>query len=56
MNWPLHTEVRKATQKAEDAIRQAIFNLQADFPVVTANRAYYTAYYCIVALLYTKSV
>jgi len=47
MSLPLHEEVIKALEKAEDAIEQAEYNLQSDFSLVTANRAYYAVYYLI---------
>jgi uncharacterized protein (UPF0332 family) len=55
MSFPLY-EANKAIEKAEDAIEQAKANLQMRFPIVVANRSYYAAYYCIVALLYTQNV
>lgn len=56
MNFPAREEAIKAIEKAEDAIEQAAVNLQLDFFLITANRTYYAAYYCIVALLYTENV
>lgn len=56
MSLPQHEEIVKALEKAEDAIRQAEYNLQSDFPIVTANRAYYAGYYCMIALLFTRNV
>lgn len=56
MNNLLFTESKKALDKAEDALENAAYNLQGGFTLVTANRAYYSCYYCMSALLYTKDI
>jgi uncharacterized protein (UPF0332 family) len=53
---PELNESFKALEKAEDAIENAEYNLKGGFISATANRAYYGCYYCMIALLYTKSV
>jgi uncharacterized protein (UPF0332 family) len=56
MTHPEQSESFKALEKAEDAIENAEYNLKGGFISATANRAYYGCYYCMIALLYTKSV
>ena len=49
-------EILKAIERAQDALLNAEYNLNGDFLLATANRAYYTCYYCMTALLYCKNV
>jgi uncharacterized protein (UPF0332 family) len=56
MSYVIPEEVQKALHKADDAIVHARFNLGEGFLPVTANRACYSVYYCMTALLYTKEV
>jgi len=45
-----------AFAKADEAIKSADYDLKGGFFAATANRTYYTCYYCMTALLYTKSI
>ena len=56
MTHPEYAESVKALEKAEDAIENAEYNLKGGFVSATANRAYYGCYYCMIALLYSKSL
>jgi hypothetical protein len=56
MNPSSYNEAVKALDKAEDALRSAVYDLEGGFLLATANRAYYACYYCMTALLYTKEV
>lgn len=56
MNPSSYNEALKALEKAEDALRSALYDLEGGFLLATANRAYYACYYCMTALLYTKEV
>lgn len=56
MSASSYNEAVKALNKAEDALRSAVYDLEGGFVLATANRAYYACYYCITALLYTKEV
>lgn len=56
MTQPEYAESLKALEKAADAIENAEYNLKGGFISATANRAYYSCYYCIIALLYTQNV
>lgn len=53
---PEYTESLKALEKAADAIENAEYNLKGGFISATANRAYYSCYYSMIALLYTRNV
>ncbi len=46
----------KAFEKALAAIKSADYDLAGGFFEATANRAYYTCFYCMIALLYTQSI
>jgi len=50
------SESFKALEKAEDALKSAEYDLIGGFTLAAANRAYYSCYYCMVALLYSKNV
>jgi len=50
------TEARKAIAKAADAIENARYNLKGGFISTTANRCYYSCFYCMTAMLYTKNI
>ena len=56
MTSPYHEETSKALQKAKHALQNAKYDLTGGFFLATANRAYYTGYYCMTAMLYTKEV
>ncbi len=56
MSVSLHAESIKAMERAADALENARYNLQGDFTLGAADRAYYACYYCIAAMLYTKNV
>lgn len=43
-------------KKAADAIESAAYNQKGGFILATANRAYYSCYYCMLAMLYTKDI
>ena len=51
-----YVESSKALEKAADAIENAKYNLKGEFYGATANRAYYSCYYCLIALLYTQNI
>lgn len=51
-----HKESMKAVEKAKEALNNAEYDLNGGFLLATANRAYYTCYYCMAALLYTKDI
>jgi uncharacterized protein (UPF0332 family) len=51
-----NNETTKAIEKAVDALRTAEHDLKGGFLLASVNRAYYTCYYCMTALLYTKNV
>lgn len=51
-----YTESFKALDRASDALDSARHNLNGKFYTATANRAYYSCYYCIISLLYTKKI
>jgi|SRR5882724_10548993 len=46
----------KALHKAEDALENAEYNFKAGFFLPTANRSYYSAFYCMIALLYSQNI
>jgi len=46
----------KALDKAEDAINTAEYDLVGHHILVATNRAYYSYFYCITALLITENV
>ena len=50
------SEARKAISKATDAIENAQYNLKGGFVSATANRCYYSCFYCMTAMLYTKNI
>ncbi len=50
------SESSKALEKAEDALKSAEYDVIGGFTLAAANRAYYSCYYCMVAMLYTKDV
>lgn len=56
MRPPVNYEVRQALARAKDCLNSAEYDLKGNFFLATANRAYYTCYYCITALLYTVDV
>lgn len=56
MSSPEFIEAQKALDKATDALLNAEYDLRGGFVLATANRAYYSCYYCMTALLYSKSV
>lgn len=51
-----YIESLKSLDKAKDALENAKYNLNGGFLAATANRTYYTCYYCITALLYTRNI
>lgn len=51
-----YTEALKALSRAEEALANAEYDLHGGFVLATANRAYYSCYYCITALLYTQDI
>ncbi len=56
MMLPEYAESLKALEKAADAIENAEYNLKGGFISATANRAYYSCYYSMIALLYTQNI
>ena len=56
MSEYINNEAAKAIEKAIDALRTAEYDLKGGFVLACANRSYYTCYYCMTALLYTKNV
>jgi len=56
MNQEDRDYVSRLYAKAEDTLHAAEYDLTGGFLLATTNRAYYAAYYCIVALLHTKDV
>lgn len=56
MSDQVQHEILKALEKADNALHNAEYDLNGGFLLATANRAYYTCYYCMTALLYTKDV
>ncbi|HEX8315590.1 MAG TPA: HEPN domain-containing protein [Flavisolibacter sp.] len=55
MNKATLPEAYKALAKGEYALQNAEYDLRGGFYLATANRAYYTCFYCMTALLYTKN-
>lgn len=55
MMSPVQNEALKALQKAEHALQNAGYDLAGNFFLATANRSYYTCYYCMTAMLYTQN-
>lgn len=51
-----YTDTVKALEKAEDSLENARYNLDGRFYETVANRAYYSRFYSLCALLYTKGV
>jgi uncharacterized protein (UPF0332 family) len=56
MTSPDHTDSSKAIDKALDSIEAAEHDLKGNFTLAATNRAYYSCYYCMTALLLTKGV
>ncbi|MBD0288102.1 MAG: HEPN domain-containing protein [Flavisolibacter sp.] len=52
MKSPHHNEALKALNKAKDSLESAAYNVEGGFELAAVNRAYYTCYYCMTALLY----
>lgn len=48
-------EAEKLLQRAEETLHNAAYDLDGGYFLATANRSYYTCYYCMSALLYTRS-
>ena len=48
--------IEKMIDKAEDALSDALFNLEDKRYAVAINRAYYAMFYCISALLEVKQI
>ena len=46
----------KALERAEDALENSVYSLHGGFTLGTVNRAYYTMFYCMTALLATQGV
>ena len=46
----------KMLAKAEETLHSAEHDLNGGFTLATANRAYYTVFYCMIALLNTKEL
>jgi uncharacterized protein (UPF0332 family) len=46
----------KALERAEDALENSVYSLHGGFTLGTVNRAYYTMFYCMSALLATKGI
>ena len=55
MNHLLY-EAQLILDRAEDSLEYAETNLKLDITIIAANRAYYTMFYCINALLVTEDV
>jgi uncharacterized protein (UPF0332 family) len=51
-----YAESVKALQKADEALKNAEYNLIGGYISTTANRAYYACYYSVIAALYTQKV
>lgn len=49
-------DAMKALHKAEDALQHAEYNFKLRIFIVTANRSYYSAFYCLTALLYSQNI
>lgn len=56
MTQSANGESLKILEKAEGAIENAEYDLKGGFVLATANRAYYSCFYCMTALLYTLNV
>lgn len=56
MNASLKEEALKILSKAVDALQTSEHDLRGGFLLATANRAYYTGYYCMAALLHTLNL
>jgi len=52
----LLSESFKALARAQEAIESAEFDIHGGFYLAATNRAYYSCYYCMVALLMTQNV
>lgn len=46
----------KALERAEDTLNTSEHDLKGGFPLATVNRAYYTMFYCMSALLFTENI
>ncbi len=50
------SEAFKALEKAKDTIETAEHNMKGGYILAAINRAYYSMFYCMTALLLTKEV
>ena len=55
MTTPSH-ESQRALQRAVDSLESATYDLQGGFILASVNRSYYTCFYCMIALLYTRNL
>ena len=55
MNATAGNEPPKAFAKAEQVLQNTEYDLAGGFTLAAANRAYYTCFYCMTALLYTEN-
>lgn len=56
MTQKKYKDTVKAFSKAEDSLENARYNINGGFYGAAANRAYYSCYYCLSALLYIKGL
>lgn len=47
-------EAQNALDRAEDTLEESAYNLTGGYTIATVNRAYYSIFYCITALLHTE--
>ena len=50
------SEPFKALERAEDALHNSVHSLHGGFTLGTVNRAYYTMFHCMCALLATQDI
>lgn len=49
-------EAQLALERAEDTLKESVYDLDGSFTIASANRAYYAIFYCLTALLYTEGI
>lgn len=56
MNSSTYNDALKPLERASEALGSAAYDLKGGFILTAVNRAYYSCYYCMSALLLTENV